>query len=148
MLVTPDTSRASTREEFALALFVKSALHAFTVTLGVEAERLPTMPAINQVQLTRRARSEEPGTAEELQEEMDQREIQTTAGGGIVSVTMTGNQEITTLTIDPAAVDPDDVEMLQDLVQAAVNEAVRESRQMMKDEMAKITGGLPVPGMF
>ncbi len=71
VLVTPDTSRASTREEFALALFVKSALHAFTVTLGVEAERLPTMPAVNQVQLTRRARAEEPATPRELQEETE-----------------------------------------------------------------------------
>jgi len=71
VLVTPETSRASTREEFALALFVKNALHALTVTLGVESERLPTMPAVNQVQLTRRARAEEPGSPEETQEEME-----------------------------------------------------------------------------
>lgn len=71
VLVTPDTSRASTREEFALALFVKNALHAFTVTLGVESERLPTVPAVSQVQLTRRARTEEPGTESELKEELD-----------------------------------------------------------------------------
>lgn len=70
VLVTPDTSRASTREEFALALFVKNALHALTVTLGVEAERLPTTPAVNQVQLTRRARAEEPDNDQELAEEM------------------------------------------------------------------------------
>jgi malonyl-CoA reductase/3-hydroxypropionate dehydrogenase (NADP+) len=71
VLVTPDTSRASTREEFAMALFVKSSLHALTVTLGVETERLPTMPAVNQVQLTRRARAEEPSTPEEHAEEME-----------------------------------------------------------------------------
>lgn len=70
VLVTPDTSRASTREEFALALFVKNSLHAFTVTLGVEGERLPTVPAVNQVQLTRRARTEEPSTEQEVEEEM------------------------------------------------------------------------------
>ena len=70
VLVTPDTSRASTREEFALAMFVESSLHAFTVTLGVESERLPTEPAVNQVQLTRRARAEEPSTEQELAEEM------------------------------------------------------------------------------
>jgi malonyl-CoA reductase/3-hydroxypropionate dehydrogenase (NADP+) len=69
VLVTPDTSRASTREEFALAMFVESSLHAFTATLGVETERLPTEPAVNQVQLTRRARAEEPTTEEELAEE-------------------------------------------------------------------------------
>ncbi len=70
VLVTPDTSRASTREEFALALFVKNSLHAFTVTLGVEGERIPTWPAVNQVQLTRRARTEEPGNDQEVKEEM------------------------------------------------------------------------------
>jgi malonyl-CoA reductase/3-hydroxypropionate dehydrogenase (NADP+) len=71
VLLTPDTSFVSSREEFALALFVKNALHAFTVTLGVETERLPTTPAVNQVQLTRRARSEEPATEQELEEEME-----------------------------------------------------------------------------
>jgi malonyl-CoA reductase/3-hydroxypropionate dehydrogenase (NADP+) len=70
VLITPDTSLASTREEFALALFVKNSLHAFTVTLGVEGERLPTVPAINQVQLTRRAHTEEPSNDQELAEEM------------------------------------------------------------------------------
>ncbi len=71
VLLTPDTSLASTREEFALALFVKNSLHAFTVTLGVEGERLPTVPAINQVQLTRRAHTEEPSNDQELSEEME-----------------------------------------------------------------------------
>ncbi len=71
VLVTPDTSRASTREEFALALFCKTALHAFTVTLGVEGERLPTAPAVNQVQLTRRSRTEEPSNEQEVREEQD-----------------------------------------------------------------------------
>lgn len=71
VLITPDTSRASTREEFALAMFIESALHAFTATLGVESERLATEPAVNQVQLTRRARSEEPSTDQELAEEME-----------------------------------------------------------------------------
>jgi len=69
--VTPETSRASTREEFALALFIKNSLHAFTVTLGVESERLPTEPAVNQVQLTRRARAEEPGNEQEMAEEKE-----------------------------------------------------------------------------
>ncbi|MFK7831046.1 MAG: SDR family oxidoreductase [Congregibacter sp.] len=71
VLLTPDTSFVSSREEFALALFVKNALHAFTVTLGVETERLPTVPAVNQVQLTRRARAEEPANESELLEEME-----------------------------------------------------------------------------
>ena len=71
VLVTPDTTRASSRQEFALALFIKNSLHAFTVTLGVESERLPTTPAVNQVQLTRRARTEEPTTEHEVSEEME-----------------------------------------------------------------------------
>ena len=71
VLLTPDTSFVSSREEFALALFVKNSLHAFTVTLGVETERLPTVPAVNQVQLTRRARAEEPANESELEEEME-----------------------------------------------------------------------------
>jgi malonyl-CoA reductase/3-hydroxypropionate dehydrogenase (NADP+) len=71
VLLTPDTSFVSSREEFALALFVKNSLHAFTVTLGVETERLPTAPAVNQVQLTRRARTEEPANEQELEEEME-----------------------------------------------------------------------------
>jgi malonyl-CoA reductase/3-hydroxypropionate dehydrogenase (NADP+) len=71
VLVTPDTSRASTREEFALAMFIKTSMHAFTVTLGVESERLPTMPSVNQVQLTRRARAEEPSNEQEQMEEME-----------------------------------------------------------------------------
>lgn len=70
VLVTPDTSRASSREEFALALFVKTSLHAFTVTLGVETERIPTTPTVNQVQLTRRARVEEPRNDQEAAEEL------------------------------------------------------------------------------
>lgn len=70
VLVTPDTTRASTREEFALALFCKTSLHALTVTLGVEGERLATSPAVNQVQLTRRARTEEPATEQEVKEEL------------------------------------------------------------------------------
>ncbi len=71
VLVTPDTTRASTREEFALAMFIKTTMHAFTVTMGVECERLPTVPAVNQVQLTRRARTEEPGNDQEIAEEME-----------------------------------------------------------------------------
>jgi malonyl-CoA reductase/3-hydroxypropionate dehydrogenase (NADP+) len=71
VLVTPGTSRASTREEFALAMFIKTTMHAFTVTLGVESERLPTVPAVNQVQLTRRARAEEPGNEQEEAEELE-----------------------------------------------------------------------------
>jgi DNA-binding YbaB/EbfC family protein len=83
---------------------------------------------------------------DKIQEELAAKEIEAGAGGGMVTVTVTGAQEITGIVIDPSVIDPDDREMLQDLVQAAVNEALRKSREMMAEEMAKITGGLPVPG--
>ena len=70
-----------------------------------------------------------------------------TAGGGAVSVTVNGKREIVNLTIDKEVVDPDDVEMLQDLVMAAVNEAMRQIDEMSSSEMSKITGGLNIPGL-
>jgi hypothetical protein len=83
---------------------------------------------------------------DKIQEELAGMEIEAGAGGGMVTVTVTGAQEVTGIVIDPSVIDPDDREMLQDLVQAAVNEALRKSRDMMAEEMAKITGGMPVPG--
>ncbi|MDF1536589.1 MAG: YbaB/EbfC family nucleoid-associated protein [bacterium] len=83
---------------------------------------------------------------EKIQQELATREIEAGAGGGMVTVTVTGAQEVTGIVIDPSVIDPGDREMLQDLVQAAVNEALRKSREMMAEEMAKVTGGLPVPG--
>lgn len=83
---------------------------------------------------------------DKIQEELAAMEIEAGAGGGMVTVTVTGAQEVTGIVIDPSVIDPDDQEMLQDLVQAAVNEALRKSRDMMAEEMAKITGGMPVPG--
>lgn len=83
-----------------------------------------------------------------LQEELALKEVEAGAGGGMVTVKATGAQEITSINIEPSVIDPDEKEMLQDLVQAAVNEALRKSREMMKEEMSKITGGLPVPDFF
>jgi DNA-binding YbaB/EbfC family protein len=85
---------------------------------------------------------------EQVQEELARREIEASAGGGMVKVVMNGSQEVISLDIEPAVIDPEDREMLQDLVQAAINEAVRKSREMMQEEMAKITGGLPMPDIF
>ena len=79
---------------------------------------------------------------EKTQEELATRELTATAGGGAVEVTVNGNKEITKLTIDKEVVDPDDVEMLQDLVTAAVNEAMRQMDELCESEMNKITGGL------
>ncbi len=83
-----------------------------------------------------------------LQEELASREVEAGAGGGIVTVRATGAQEIASIDIDPSVIDPEEKEMLQDLVQAAVNEALRKSKEMMQEEMGKITGGLPVPDIF
>jgi hypothetical protein len=69
------------------------------------------------------------------------------AGGGVVTATVTGKQEVVSVTIDPSAVDPDDVEMLQDLVVAAVNDALRTSRELAEQKMSAVTGGLRLPGM-
>lgn len=78
---------------------------------------------------------------EKTQAELAERELTTTAGGGAIEVTVNGNKEITKLTIDKDVVDPDDVEMLQDLVMAAVNEAMRQMEELVETEMNKITGG-------
>ena len=83
---------------------------------------------------------------EELQSELDEKEITTTAGGGAVSVTVCGKKELTKIEIKPEVVDPDDVEMLQDLILVAVNEALRQIEEISSNEMSKLTGGLGIPG--
>jgi len=87
-------------------------------------------------------------TLEKVQAELADREVEAAAGGGMVIATVNGGLELVALKIAPEVVDPEDVEMLEDLVRAAVNEAVKKSREMMAEEMTKITGGLPVPGLF
>jgi nucleoid-associated protein EbfC len=82
-----------------------------------------------------------------VQAELEATTIDGSAGGGVVSATVTGKQELVTVTIDPSAVDPADVEMLQDLVVAAVNDALRASRELAEQKMAAVTGGLRIPGM-
>lgn len=86
--------------------------------------------------------------AEKIQEELSKKEIESTAGGGAVKVVINGNQELLDLTIDPIAVDPEDVEMLEDMVMAAINDALRESAALYQKEMEKLTGGLNIPGLF
>lgn len=85
---------------------------------------------------------------EELQEELYQKEVEASAGGGAVEVKVNGRKEVLSVTIKPEAVDPDDVEMLQDLIVAATNEALRKADEMMTREMSKITGGMNIPGLF
>jgi DNA-binding YbaB/EbfC family protein len=82
-----------------------------------------------------------------VQSELEAATVDGSAGGGVVTATVTGKGELLTVTIDPSAVDPADVEMLQDLVVAAVNDALRASRELAESKMAAVTGGLSIPGM-
>ncbi|MFA5523374.1 MAG: YbaB/EbfC family nucleoid-associated protein [Tissierellales bacterium] len=84
----------------------------------------------------------------DLQNELNEREVEASAGGGAITVKVNGKKEILAVTIDKDVVDPDDVEMLQDLILAATNEALRTADDMVSREMQKITGGMNIPGMF
>lgn len=77
-----------------------------------------------------------------MQEELETKEYEATVGGGVVTAVVSGKKELTALTIDPDAVDPDDVEMLQDMVIAAVNEALRTAETAANESMSQLTGGL------
>lgn len=83
-----------------------------------------------------------------MQEEMEAKEYEATVGGGVVSARVNGKHEVLALTIKPEAVDPDDVEMLQDMVVAAVNEAMRKAEAEAAQNMSKLTGGLNLGGLF
>ncbi|MDD6882888.1 MAG: YbaB/EbfC family nucleoid-associated protein [Eubacteriales bacterium] len=83
-----------------------------------------------------------------MQEELEAKEYEASSGGGMVTVKVNGKKEVLSLEIKPEAVDPEDVEMLQDLVMAAVNEALRTAGETMEREMSKLTGGMNVPGLF
>jgi len=82
-----------------------------------------------------------------LQEEVGRKKVEATAGGGMVTVEVNGKQEIVSIKIDPEVVSKDDVQMLEDLVLAACNEALRKSRELVAQEMGKLTGGLKIPGL-
>ena len=84
---------------------------------------------------------------EKIQQELAETKIETTSGGGLIKVVITGEQDIESITISPEAVDPDDTELLEDLVLAAVNDAVSESRSLAAQKMSALTGGMKIPGM-
>ena len=83
----------------------------------------------------------------ELQEELDAREYEVTAGGGVVTVKINGKKEVQAIDIKPEIVDPDDIETLSDVLIAAINEAIRKVEDTNSEEMGKVTGGISVPGM-
>ena len=82
------------------------------------------------------------------QQKAAETEVRSTAGGGAVKVTAAGDMRIKSLTIDPSAIDPDDVEMLQDMILAAVNDALDSAEAMAGQQMSAVTGGLNIPGLF
>lgn len=82
-----------------------------------------------------------------MQEELETATVEGTAGGGVVTATVSGKMRIESLTIDPEAVSPDDVGMLEDLVQAAVNEALQKAQDMASSRMSSLTGGMNIPGL-
>ena len=82
-----------------------------------------------------------------IQEELATKTVEATSGGGMVTVVVSGRLELVSIKIEKDVVDPGDIEMLQDLVLAAVNEGIAKAQDMTKSEMAKVTGGLPIPGL-
>lgn len=83
-----------------------------------------------------------------IQEELGQETVEATAGGGAVTVIITGHQKVQSIKIDPEVVDPEDVEALEDLILAAVNEAVAKSQDLASKRMGELTGGLKIPGLM
>ena len=83
-----------------------------------------------------------------MQAELEEREYDVAAGGGVINVKINGKKEILSVKIDPEVVDPDDVETLEDLIVAAVNEAIKKVEAISGEEMQKITGSMSIPGMF
>ncbi len=84
----------------------------------------------------------------EVQRDLINKKVEASSGGGMVTVTANGRQEILSVKIDPSVVNMQDVEMLEDLVLAAVNEALRKSQEIITEEMSKVTGGLKIPGLM
>ena len=85
---------------------------------------------------------------EKMQAEMEDKKFEATAGGGVITVKMSGAKQLTAVEIKPEAVDPDDVEMLQDLIITAVNEAMKKVDEVNNAKMSKLTGGMSIPGLF
>ncbi len=105
------------------------------------------MGGMNQMQMMKQAQKMQQDLMK-MQEEMQAKEYEATAGGGVITAVVNGKKELLRIAIDPEAVDPDDVEMLQDMVVAAVNEAMRKADADSAASMSKLTGGLNLGGLF
>jgi DNA-binding YbaB/EbfC family protein len=109
--------------------------------------RLPNNGGGNMNQMLRQAQQMQQDM-QNLQADLEEREFSATSGGGLVEVTVDGKHFIKSIKINPDAIDPDDCEMLEDLVTVAVNEAIGNAIKTSEEEMSAITGGLNIPGMF
>ena len=105
------------------------------------------MGGMNQMQMMKRAQKMQEEMLK-MQEEMESKTYEAAAGGGMVKAEVSGQHELKSITIEPEAVDPDDVEMLQDMIIAAVNEAMRKAAEDQASSMSKLTGGLNLGGLF
>ena len=114
---------------------------------GMRAGKKPKAPGAGNMQKQMQQMQAMQRKMEELQNEIDQMETTATSGGGAVTVTVTGKKEIKSIEIKPEVVDPDDIEMLQDLVLVAANEALRQMEEISQTEMNKLTGSLGIPGL-
>ena len=116
-------------------------------TGGMPPGAMGGMGGMNMNQLMKQAQKMQQ-QMEKMQEELGDRTYEITAGGGAVKIVINGNKEIKELELQKDVVDPDDVEMLQDLIMSAVNEAIRQADDAYQSEMGRITGGGQMPGMF
>ena len=107
----------------------------------------PGMGGGNMQQLARQAQKMQQDMAK-MQEELETREFEASSGGGMVSARVNGKKELIAIAIKPESLDPDDIEMLQDMIIAAVNEALRQADETMEREMGKLTGGMNLGGLF
>ena len=105
------------------------------------------MGGMNQMQMMKQAQKMQQDLLK-MQQEMEEKQYEATAGGGVITAVVSGKRELVRVTIDPEAVDPDDVEMLQDMVVAAANEALRKADAEQAASMSKLTGGLSLGGLF
>ena len=105
------------------------------------------MPGGNMNQLLKQAQKMQENM-QKMQEELETKELESSVGGGAVTVKVNGKKEIVKISIKEEVVDPDDVEMLEDLVMSAVNEALRSVDEMQSSQMSKVTGGMNIPGLF
>ena len=87
------------------------------------------------------------GRINSMQDQLEEKTVETSSGAGMVTVTANGKQEIISINISPEIIDPSDISMLQDLITAAVNTALKSSKDMMQEELSKITGGIKIPGL-